>query len=251
MYDFDTWVLGLALIQVSIAFNFASILAPNQIGMLFRTIKIKQSDISDCVKIFGECQTKLENNFSEETFNNYNRVIVSYLKLSNLYTETTVYQKLKPVCFEYACLLLGFYGILSLFVIPIYEPSSSITKFYITFTVFVLLGLLSLFIIEVLLRFKKQILPDDRSFVAEIFLIAIASLLSYIVSRCGIPQNIWMCCQKYICDISILVPYLSFTICFLLYLYDEHKKTSINKELEKNKADFYIKAYSFLNLSNS
>lgn len=247
MYDFDTWGLCLSFIQVSVAFNFASILAPNRIGMLFRTSEIKSIDISECVTKLGECQAKLEGNFSEETFKDYNKVIASYLKLNNLYTEIAIYQKLKPVCFEYACLLLGLYGILGLLIIPISNPSSCTTKFYIVFTGFVLLGLLSLLIIEVLLRFKKQVFPDDRSFVAEIFIVLICMLLSYIITQCNIPQDIWLCCEKYICDVSIFVPYLSFTVCFFIYLYDEYKKKSTNQGLEKNKLDFYMKACSFLN----
>lgn len=232
MYDINSWKDCLSFIQLSVAFNFGcAILSNNPVIGLFKTlIKKSNQKATDYVQSFApkleKCtawihQNKL-NSRNKEVYSTYTKLMYRHINtfesMGGWWIQAT---KEEPVCFSHASLLLGFYGLLELFLIPIanYDWAKSVL---VVFTCLVLITLCFLLGVEIR-RFKKhdEVNKDVRQkyLIGEIFLIVFYLIISFTLPCILAKHDLSILCfWNNIYDMAILLPYSSFVICFIWYI---------------------------------
>lgn len=149
MYDICTWEGCLSFLQMSVALNLACIIVKeNPIEKLFASV-ITQNDrnTDDYRKEYDKKRDRCKKALAlpeipEMAYMKYNELSAQHLKTDDSLVSLGLRARLaSPVCFSYACLLLGLYGILGLLLIPVAKESSWALNTFTTFTGFVVLTL--------------------------------------------------------------------------------------------------------------
>lgn len=263
MLDCNTWVDLLSFIQISVALNLGYVLIKhNPFSELFNTYIILDPErncnlsIDNFRKEYGELLdkcAKANRTSNLESLQKYNSLTTKYLNAYKLFERITVCEKLDTICFPYACLLLGLYGLMGLYIIPHCEKSYFV-HFYILLTLCVIFTLFVLLIIEIVHRVHQEpiIKPAEKKyFFIEILLIAGATIILTYITNC-IPDNFYNFIINNLCfyDVSGCLSYISFIICFILGFIDNFKIKRIKQNLNKNLVDFkseYVKLQALLN----
>lgn len=263
MLDCNSWVDLLSFIQISVALNLGYVLIKrNPFSVLFNTYIILDPErncnlsIDNFRKEYGVLLDKCvkANRTSDlNSLQKYHSLTAKYLNAHKLFEKITVCEKLDTICFPYACLLLGLYGLIGLYIIP-HCKESIFVHFYILLTICVILALLALLIIEVVHRVHQEsvIRPAEKKYFSiEILLIAGVSIILTSITSC-IPVNFYNFIIDNMCfyDVSGCLSYISFIICFILGFIDNFKMKRIKQNLKKNLVDFkseYVELQTLLN----
>lgn len=242
MYTLSDFINGMTLIQILTAFCFASLFA-NSIGKLFskrNTFDDLKNTIDRNQYLIKECETY--KNLNDEESNIINRLQALNRQLDACRENAAEYQQVTPVCFDYACLISGFYGLFCLWIFPIIKVDSSIYgNLYAWGSIFFIIPTVFFCIIETLIRrrndkvIKKMNSKHYKCVLFTIFLIYICAYLCTQLVKCQIfyPSN--SCIWYHITLGILIIPYVK---CFIFYCYDEHKLAKIEKNIEDKNSDF-------------
>lgn len=240
MYNAELWNGCLSFIQMSVALNIGCILVDkNPVERLFDAASStsqnnSQNYIDEYSQKLNKCTKAVASTTDNDTYaySKLNKLISSYLKIDKSLKFLKEYsEEMSPICFSYACLLLSIYGLLSLLLIPIvavanksYTAIATADKamdMLVLFSIFTTLFLIVFFIVEIVNRYGEKRLDKSHStkhLVTFTCIIVVYLLIISIVSYCDY-LNIESI-HPYIYDISVILPFLSFIVCFLLYLHD-------------------------------
>lgn len=152
MCDFDTWKDCLSFLSISVIWNLGCILInkkDNPITRLFSSTIINNYEDTKAYRSeYSRRMDELNTIFkSKENWNNvdiylkYINLSVLHLNINDSYEDIEIHvRKSYPMCFSYACLILSFYSLLGLSLIPIIELNWVLNA-YTTFSAFVVLTL--------------------------------------------------------------------------------------------------------------
>lgn len=260
MYDLENWEGCLSLMQLSVALNLGSILVENKIKKLFDsdekqdnsckeeclgTIeeyqKVYCGKMQDCIQKVGELN---------KMHGELNKLTSVYFKALDEFQILNVCKRLDAICFNYACFLLGIYGLLCLYIIPLARNSFMATSFIVSFSLFALVAIFVLLIIEIMHRIKKEGIIKwffKKNFMYEIFIILLFIILSIGLALINTKYLLWGnsdASMQIICNLSVILPYASFIICFILLFIDNRrykKKSRLIRDYKKEFIGLYIK----------
>lgn len=233
MYDIESWDGCLSFIQMSVALNLGSILLSKPpIEELF-DYAIKQSKkesevfrieyskkIAKCKDIITQKEDRDENLKIK-----YNNFVSIYLKMNEYFGLRETYDKnVTPICFSYACLLLGVYGLLGLLIIPVCDECAWGVNSFVLFSLFTSLALVVFLSIELWKRFiasnKSGEDLSKKYLVMEVNIIIVGLLIAFIFPFCPYGVLLVEAIKPMVYNTAIILPYLSFVICFMLYAID-------------------------------
>ena len=240
MYNVELWNGCLSFIQMSVALNVGCILVDkNPIERLFDTASSTSQNnsrnyIDEYSQKLNKCTKAVASTIDGNTdaYSKLNKLISSYLKIDKSLKFLKEYSEdVSPICFSYACLLLSIYGLLSLLLIPIvavaHKSCTAIATvdramdMLVLFSIFTALFLIVFLIVEIANRYGGNQLDKSHStkhLVTFTCIIVAYLLITSIVSYCDY-LNL-KSIHPYIYDISVILPFLSFIVCFILYLHD-------------------------------
>lgn len=252
MYDVvDILKDYLSFIQISVAFNFVCVIfTDNPMIKLFRNlIHVTNKKASDYLDEYGPKLKQCSDWIHENKFNNDNsNAYLTYSKLIRQHISTfeslgTSWIKVKkdePICFSHACLLLGCYGLLELFLIPVLNTFEWMQSSLVIFTILVIIALMCLLFIEIR-RFRHDEISNNQRLkylILEVFAILIFIVISFTLPFILLKFNISiliLCDNIYV--IAVLLPYVSFAICFLWYvlnfLHNKKREKKIVKDIDE------------------
>lgn len=226
-------------------FDAASITNKKNIPTYIDEYSKKLSDCTKAVALVTENKSK--------AYLKLNKLISSYLKIERSLKFLKEYsEEVSPICFSYACLLLSFYGLLSLLLIPIATAMNKggivadrAMDVLVLFSLFTGLWLIVFFIVEIVNRYGNKRLNKLHSTKYLVIFTCIVSVYLLIVSivSCYNCLNLKFI-YPYVYDMSIILPFLSFVVCFLLYLHDLFLRIPV--QYYKNK---FNKIYNELNFN--
>lgn len=268
MYNMENWNGCLSFIQMSVALNFGSILVENKIRKLFDSGRSQDNSYDgECIGTIEQyreeycekmktCIQRIaeKKDLDSKIYSDLNNLTSIYYKADEEFQMLNICRKLDTICFNYACLLLGIYGLVGLFVIPVTTSSDFATAFFAIFSALTSLSLVVLLAIEVMHRIKKEGIikgPLKKYFKKEIFII-LAFLTASAISATYISQSTEALdfIKLYVCDIPVILPYISFVVCFILILFDEHKYKNKNRRIQDYKKDFNRLYVGIINATN-
>ncbi len=116
MYTLSDLINGMALIQILTAFCFASLFA-NCIGKLFKSrnnFNDLENRIDGNQRLIKDCEANKD--LDDEKSNIINGLQALNRQLDTCLINAKEYQQITPVCFDYACLLVGIYGLFCLWI---------------------------------------------------------------------------------------------------------------------------------------
>lgn len=234
MCDFDTWKDCLSFLSISVIWNLGCILInkkDNPITRLFSSTIINNYEDTKAYRSeYSRRMDELNTIFkSKENWNNvdiylkYINLSVLHLNINDSYEDIEIHvRKSYPMCFSYACLILSFYSLLGLSLIPIIELNWVLNA-YTTFSAFVVLTLTILLIIEFYkLIFRKKEKDIDENFstkylVWEVYWALLGIGVSIKISDQQCLSAIYSNLEPYACYATIVLPYIPFIVCFIWY----------------------------------
>lgn len=254
MYTLSDFINGMTLIQILTAFCFASLFA-NSIGKLFskrNTFDGLKNTIDGNQYLIKECEAY--KNLNDEESNIINRLQALNRRLDACRENAAEYQQVTPVCFDYACLISGFYGLFCLWIFPIIKIDSSIYgNLYAWGSIFFIIPTVVFCIIEMLIRCRNEkVLNKMKNKHYKCVLFTILSIY-IIASACAKLIKYQMFCTSNSCmwyhiTLGILIiPYIK---CFIFYCYDEHKLANIEENIKGINSDFDQNYANFKRLCN-
>lgn len=246
--------------QLSVALNFGSILVENKIKKLFDSNEEQENSCKEeCLGTMEEYQKAYCGKMQDciQKVGKFNKMHGELNKLTSVYFKAldefqilNVCKRLDAICFNYACFLLGIYGLLCLSIIPLAKDSFMATSFIVSFSLFTLVSIFVLLVIEVMHRIKKEGIIKwffKKNFMYEIFIIILFIVLSIGLALLNIKYSLWTnsaALMQVICNLSVILPYVSFIVCFILLFIDNRKykkKSSIIRKYKKEFIGLYIK----------
>lgn len=258
IYDINTCLNSLSFIQISVAFNFGCIIMQNNpVVSLFKILTSKSyakadNYIREFTPKLKQCTDWIQkNDFDESTkeaYSMYSKLMCQHMKTFESMGKWWIKTKQdEPICFSHACLLLGFYGLLGLFAIPLTvgHHAEWATNALALFTNLTILTLLFFFALEVYRLFMHTTYEDlddeekkkikTKYLILEIFLIILLLLTSFVLPLIFSTYD-W---QNYVLlnniyDAAIILPYISFIICFLWYICNKIRNKITDKNISKN-----------------
>lgn len=238
MYSLQNMDSSLSLIQLSVAFNLGSILV-NQISKLFNSerkeFKIQWGDMEEVVlKFFKEPKRPID-----ETMKDVQKLTAAYLNCKNLNDQIAIYKLNFPICFPYACMLLGVWGVVGLYTIPLVKESGMMLNMLIYNSFFSILCLIGMIVLEISFRMRADwavrfVVNKLNSHFIILFIVALAFITIIIAIIAYLFRNYYWLEPYLSCLLNffIILPFLSFVKCFLFNLYDEYKFNKTNEELK-------------------
>lgn len=256
MYDFDIWEGCLSFLSLSVVWNFGCIWVKNNpIRRLFESVINERSEDTksyrdDCGKRMEERTTILH---SKENWQNKNvylifgKLVSQYLQVDKIFQDLQYCTQriFDPVCFSYACFILGCHSLLGVLLIPVIKSLKYdwILNAFIAFSSFVVLTLFILLIIDIKLIFKGKNGDKYENFstkylVWEVFWVLFGIVLSIILSKLSCLKSIFSYLEPYVYDATVILPYISFIVCFIWYLVGRTISWRKTKKATKCKGEF-------------
>ena len=243
MYDFDIWEGCLSFLSLSVVWNIGCILIKPQNNPIMQLFKSAIISSKESIKYYRdeyhkkveECTTILHSKVNWENKKVYlifGKFVSEYLKIDkNLENIELCASLFYPICFSYTCLILSFHSLLGLLLIPVIknEKTDWILNAYIVFSVFVVLTLFILLIIEIWELFKRNRNTDINSedtiydklstkyLVHEVYWALLGIGLSIELSDLSCLSFIYSYLEPYIYDVTVLLSCTSFALYFILY----------------------------------
>ncbi|MBP3510608.1 MAG: hypothetical protein J6K19_01010 [Prevotella sp.] len=256
MYDFDIWEGCLSFLSLSVVWNFGCIWVKNNpIKRLFESVINKRDE--DTKSYRDECGKRMEERtatlHSKDNWQNKNvylifgKLVSQYLKVDKIFEDLQYCTQriFDPVCFSYACFILGCHSLLGLLLIPVIKSQKLdwILNAFISFSAFVVITLFILLIIDIKLIFKGKNEDKDENFstkylVWEVFWVLLGILLSIILSNLPCISFIFSYLEPYVYDATVILPYISFIVCFIWYLIGRIVSWENTKKAMKCKKEF-------------
>lgn len=246
--DINIWVNLLSFIQIAVAFNWGCVLIKrNPLNDLFNTYNIKgENNTNLSIEDFRKDYSKRLDSCREAdgigvNHPKFQEISALYLKIDRLFERATIYRNLDTICFPYACLLLGMYGLLGLYSIP-HHATERVLHYYILFTILAILVLLCLLVIEIIHRTCKERviqMPEKKYFTIEIIFLIIAYIVLACISE-FIPDAIYdfIIQRCYFIEISAWLSFVSFVVCFVLVFIDNYRMRNIKKNISEDLNNF-------------
>lgn len=250
MYDIDTWEGCLSFLQMSVALNLACIIVEeNPIEKLFASVITQnERNIDDYRKEYDEKRDRCKKAFAklppkEDAYLKYNELSIQHMKIDDSLVNLGLRARLaSPLCFSYACMLLGLYGVLGLLLIPIAEESNWALNTFIAFTGFVILTLFLFLCLEVEKSFvsKEEVGREESTkyLVREVYMILFCLMTAILLSSVHTTEVLFEKIQPYIYDVTVILPYLSFIVCFFWYSLNRFLDKKVKKQVQKDEEKF-------------
>ena len=233
MIDYTTYA---SFVQLAVAFNFAFVCIKKlSSSTLFQHLfaDVKNSIRESYDKVYNNCNILLTKSIENNEGNAINKKLrrklkkdtnLLIIKIDWLIKKVDNRIELNPLFFNQACLILGLYSILLLFILGDYKNHSLTNNAWPLFTIGIIGYLFTLLIKEILVFFKlKTIECFPKSLKTTIITICIFVCSYLAILLWELVLSHYIICKftfstSFIRYISIFLPYVSFAICFILYL---------------------------------